>query len=275
MELFESSFLFNSLSAALLASIAAGIIGTYVVVKRLVFITGGIAHSCYGGIGLGYFLGIPPMIGAAGFGLLSSFIIGAANRRLQQNADTVIGVLWAAGMAIGMIFIYLTPGYAPDLMSYLFGNIILIQSSDLVIIGITDIVIVGLVILLYREFRAILFDEEFATVGNLPVGFLYMLLLALIGITVVLLVRIIGIIMAIALLTIPAATARLFTHRLSTMMVIAVLLSAVFSAGGLLLSFFLEKAGVSIQATPVIILTASITYGITAIIAAKKTRTAR
>jgi zinc transport system permease protein len=236
----QYEFMQNAFLAGLLAAIACGIIGTYVVVKRMVFISGGIAHTSFGGIGIGYFVGINPIIGALVFTITSALGMGALVRRTKVAEDTAIGIFWAIGMALGILFIALTPGYAPDLFSYLFGNILTVPASDLLLIIILDGVIISVVSLLYKEFTALSFDEEFSKVVGLPVERLYLTLLCLIALTVVLLIRIVGIILIIALLTIPAAMARRFTSNLKKMMMLAVALGIGFTFGGLWLSYAVD-----------------------------------
>jgi zinc transport system permease protein len=242
LELLQYEFMRNALVAALLASIACGIIGVYVVVKRIVFISGGIAHAAFGGIGLGYLLGIEPLLGVVPFSIGAALSMGIVGRRTRIPEDTAIGILWAIGMALGVVFIGLTPGYAPDLFGYLFGSILAVPASDLLLMLIMNAAIIVTVIALYREFQAISFDEEYATAMGLPTERLYLLLLCLIALTVVLLIRVVGVILVIALLTIPAALSKRFTHRLSTMMTLSVLLCALFTTGGLWLSYILDLA---------------------------------
>jgi len=242
LEALQYEFMRHALLAGLLASVACGIIGTYVVTKRIVFVSGGIAHASFGGVGLGYLTGISPVIGAAIFTLPAALVMGLVTRKSRLPEDTAIGVLWAIGMALGIIFIGLTPGYAPDLFSYLFGNILTVPASDLVLMLALDIVILLVATLLYKEFLAVSFDEEFSRVIGVPVETLYLVLLALIAMTVVVLIRVVGIVLVIALLTIPAALARRFTHSLWRMIVLSVIFSFIFTFGGLWLSFELNVA---------------------------------
>ncbi|WP_292366481.1 metal ABC transporter permease, partial [Methanoculleus sp. UBA208] len=200
-EVLGYEFFRNALAAGVLASVACGIIGTYVVVRRMVSVSGGISHAAFGGIGLGYFLGIDPLLGATGFTVATALGMGALELRARQQMDTLIGAVWAAGMAIGILFVYLTPGFAPDLFSYLFGNILLVPRGDILLMGVLVTVIVAAVALLYRELQAVTFDPDYATVMNLPVERLSLLLLVLIALTVVMLIRVVGIILVIALLT--------------------------------------------------------------------------
>ena len=242
LEVLQYQFMQNALLAGLLAAIACGIVGVYVVVKKVVFISGGIAHASFGGIGLGYLLGINPVLGAMVFTVASSLGIGLVTRRTRLPEDTAIGILWAMGMALGIIFIGLAPGYAPDLFSYLFGNILTVPFFDLMLMLILDVVIIILVAFLYKEFLYLSFDEEFSTVSGVPTEGLYLLLLCLIALTVVVLIRVVGIILVIALLTIPAALARQFTHSLKKMMLLAILASVFFTISGLWISYVLNLA---------------------------------
>ncbi len=225
-------FLWMALLAGIAASITSGIMGSFVVVKRIVFISGGIAHASLGGIGLGYLLGISPVLGAVLFSVPAALSIGLISKKTRLAEDTAIGILWAMGMAMGVIFIGLAPGYAPDLFSYLFGNILTVPFSDLILILVLDAIIVATVIALYKEFLALAFDEEFGKVVGVPVDALYLLLLCMIALTVVVLIRVVGIILVIALLTIPAALAKQLTHNLKKMMLLAILFGVIFTFGG-------------------------------------------
>jgi zinc transport system permease protein len=251
----QYEFMQRALIAGLLVSIACGVIGTYVVIKRVVFISGGIAHAAYGGIGLGYFLGISPTLGAVVFSLLAAFGMGAVQRKTHQRADTVIGAMWAIGMAVGIIFIDLTPGYKADLMSYLFGSILAVPRSDLVMMVVLNLVIVLMVAMFYKELLAISFDEDFATVENIPVGWMNMILLGMIALTVVMLMRVVGLIMVIALLTLPAAISAQFVRQMKSMMVLSSILGMVFTTLGLFLSYFFN-----LTSGATIILVAGVAY---------------
>jgi zinc transport system permease protein len=258
LEALQYEFMRNALMAGLLAAVACGIVGVYVVVKRIVFISGGIAHASFGGIGLGYFLGISPILGALVFSVASGLAIGGITRRTRLPADTAIGILWAIGMALGVIFIYLTPGYAPDLMSYLFGNILTVPMSDLLLMLVLDAVIIGIVVIFYKEYLILSFDEEYATAVGMPVERLYLLLLAMIALTVVVLIRVVGMILVIALLTFPAAMARQYTHNMKKMMLLSVIFGFLFTLGGLWLSYELKlPSGATIILLGGIVLTIS------------------
>ena len=232
----------DALLAGLLSAIACGIIGVYIVIKKMVFISGGISHASFGGIGLGYLAGISPVLGALFFAVISALGMGLVTRRTRLPEDTAIGIMWATGMALGIIFIGMTPGYAPDLFSYLFGNILTVPPSDLIIMLVLDIVILSVVVLLYKGFLVISFDEEFGTVTGIPTERLFLILLSLISLTVVVLIRVVGIILVIALLTIPAAIARKYTHNMKIMMLLSIMFCAVFTVCGLWLSYELDLA---------------------------------
>ena len=200
LDALQYEFMRNALIAGLLAAVACGIVGVYVVVKRVVFISGGIAHASFGGIGLAYFLGINPVLGALLFTLASALSMGLITKRTRLPADTVIGILWAMGMAMGIIFIGLAPGYAPDLFSYLFGSILTVPTFDLLLMLLLDAIIIAVVLSLYKELLALSFDEEFGEVVGVRTERLYLLLLVMIALTVVVLIRVVGIILVIALL---------------------------------------------------------------------------
>jgi len=236
----QYEFMRNALIAAVLVSIACGIVGTFVVIKKIVFISGGITHAAFGGIGLGYLLGINPVLAAIPFSLLSAIGIGLISKKTKISEDAAIGMLWAVGMALGIIFIGLTPGYAPDLFSYLFGSILTVAFSDIIIMIILDIIIIGTVLFLYKEFQAISFDEEFSEITGVPTRILYLLLLCLVALSIIVLIRVVGIILIIALLTIPATIARQFTDKLKQLMILSTLSAIVLTVVGLWLSYLFD-----------------------------------
>jgi len=262
-------FMRNALMAGILASIVCGIVGTLVVVRRIVSLSGSVSHSAFGGIGLGYYLGLNPLHGALMFSVGSALGIGAVSKYAKEREDTVIGMFWAAGMAIGILAIGLTPGYAPDLFGYLFGSIISVPTSDLLLILALDIFVVAVVALLYKEMMAVAFDEEYAIVSGLPVRFLYYLTLVLVAITIVALIRIVGIILAIALLTIPAAISGKLTHDLRKMMALSVVLSVALITVGLWMSFVLD-----IESGATIIILSALSYAVMAAVSRIKGRRA-
>jgi len=244
------TFLQNAVIAATLASIVCGITGTFVVVKKITFISGGIAHAVLGGVGIAFYLRMPPIIGAFVVAILAAVTIGLVKLKAHQHENTVISALWAMGMAVGVIFMYLTPGYSADLLSYLFGNILMVSSTNLIILAGLNVFIILIVIIFYRQFVAITYDEEQARLRGLPVDFLYILLLCIIALTIVVLIQIVGIILVIALLSLPAAIAGLFTRTLHGMIFSAIGLGLVFTLAGIALSF---SANIPTGATIIII----------------------
>lgn len=235
--LIAHSFLQTALLAGLLASVGCGVIGTFVVVKRITFMAGGIAHAVLGGMGAALYYGIDPLLGALAAAILAALIIGMVRLKWQAQEDTLIGALWAVGMAIGILFIAKTPGYATDLMSFLFGNILLVPPQELWLMAGLDGILLLTVGAFYRQFLLVTFDEEFARLRGVPVTFFYLLLLCLVAITVVLLIQVVGLILVIALLTLPAAIAGHYVHSLAGMMGLATLLGGAFTTLGLGFSY--------------------------------------
>lgn len=240
--LLHYNFLQNALLGAILASIACGIIGTLVVEKKLVMMAGGIAHASFGGIGLGYLLKFSPIIGALFFSVISSLGISTIEAKTKTNTDLLIGMFWSFGMALGIIFISFVPGYPPDMTSYLFGDILTISHLDLIFIGLLDIIIVFFLITLFDYFKAFLFDEEFIKVLGINTKLINYLLYILIAFTVVILIRLVGIILVLALLATPPAIAKQFTYNLKKIILISIALGIVFCTFGLWLSYYLDIA---------------------------------
>ncbi len=263
----EHDFLQTALLAGLLASIGCGVIGTFVVVKRIAFMAGGIAHSVLGGMGAALYYGLDPLLGALAAAILAALLIGTVRLFWKMQEDTLIGALWAIGMAIGILFIAKTPGYAADLMSFLFGNILLVPTRELWFMGALDLALILTVALFYRQLLAITFDEEFARLRGVPVVFFYLLLLCLVAVTVVLLIQVVGLILVIALLTLPAAIAGHYVHSLGGMMVIATLLGGLFTSFGLGLSYAPD-----LPAGPTMILLAGGVYVLSALLSRVLTR---
>jgi zinc transport system permease protein len=256
----QYGFLQTAVIAALLASIGCGVMGSYVVVKRIAFIAGGIAHSVLGGMGAAVYFGFEPLHGALPAAIAAALLIGWVRLNFRAQEDTLISALWAIGMAIGVIFIAKAPGYQANLMSYLFGNILLVPESSLWFMVALDALLLVIVGAYHRQFLAVVFDEEFARLRGVPVGFFYLLLLVLVAVTVVLLIQVVGLILVMALLTLPAAVAGHYVHSLGRMMVIATLLGAVLSISGLALSY-----GPDLPAGPTIILLTGGVYIVSAI----------
>ncbi len=240
----DHHFMQYALLGGALASVSCGVVGSFVVIRRISYIAGGIAHTTLAGLGVVHYLqvvhgftAISPMGGAVIAALLAAAIIGWVSLHLKQREDTVIGAVWAMGMAIGVVFISLTPGYTTDLMSYLFGNILMVSSTDLWLIAGLDILVLVIVVLFHKQLLAVCFDSEFAALQGVHINRFYFLLLGLTALTVVLLVSVVGIILVIALLTLPAAMANLFARRLWQMMAIATLICVGLTTSGLALSY--------------------------------------
>ncbi len=239
MELLKYSFIQNALVASFFASLACGIIGTYVVVKRLVFLSGGLAHASFGGLGLAHFAKIYPLFGALLFSLLAALGLGFFKGKTEHE-DTAMGILWPLGMSLGVIFIYLSKSYTGDLFVYLFGNILMVSLEDLVVMAVLVAVILLLVVVLFYYFQAVCFDEEFAQVRGIGTHRLYVLLLVMIAFSVILLMKVVGIVLLIALLTIPAAMSKKCVSSIRGMMILASFLSFVFMVAGIFLSYVLD-----------------------------------
>lgn len=216
-ELFNYQFFLKAIAAALLASISCGIIGSYVVARRIVFISGGITHASFGGIGIAWFLGLNPILGAVVFGVISALGIEWLSKKTDVRQDSVIGILWAFGMALGIIFIFMTPGYAPNLMSFLFGNILTVGALDLYLLLALCVLTIVIFLLLFKAILFVAFDEKFAKTQNTPVHFLNYLMIALVALAIVLNIRVVGIILVISFLTIPQTIANMFTNNFKKM----------------------------------------------------------
>ena len=246
-EALQYEFIRNALAAGLLASVICGIMGTLVVVNRIVFLSGGIAHAAFGGIGLSFFLGWPYLVGTMGFSIAAAMVMAAVSLKAKHRADTIIGVIWAVGMAFGIILLDLTPGYNVDLMSYLFGSILAVPRLDLWVMLMVGALIGGFVIYFYKDLLAISYDEEFARIRGVPIRALYFTLIGILAIAIVLIIRIVGLILVIALLTIPPFMVEKYAKSLFQMMLGSSLLGALFTIIGLWLSYaFNLTSGASI-----------------------------
>lgn len=235
--LLEHRFLQYALLACVLASVGCGTIGVYVVVKRIGFLAGGIAHTVLAGMGIAYFLQASPLAGAAISAVVAAICIGWFKLKLRQDEDILIAAFWSVGMAIGILFISRTPGYAVDLTSYLFGSILLVSGRDLVFMGVLDVLVLTAIVVFYRHFLAIAFDEEFARLRGLNVELFYVFLLCVVALTVVLLIQIVGLILVLALLVLPAAAATQLAGSIDRMMWTAVGLNCLITFLGLGLSY--------------------------------------
>ncbi|MFI3206496.1 MAG: metal ABC transporter permease [Clostridia bacterium] len=230
-------FLQNALIASVLASILCGLIGVIVIEKKLTMMSSGVAHTAYGGVGLGYMLGFEPIYGAFLFALASAFGIGYFKRKGNIQSDISIALFWSFGMALGIVFVGFAPGYTPDMSTYLFGDILSVRRQDLIFMAIMTLITVFVVVALFEDWKAYLFDEEFASIIGIRTKFLEYLLLALIALAVVMLIRIAGIILVLALLTAPAATAGLLSNSLKFRMILSTVFGLFFCFVGLWLSY--------------------------------------
>ena len=235
--LMNYSFMQHALLACVLSSIGCGIIGTYVVVKRVGFLAGGIAHTVLAGMGIAYFMEGSPLLGAVIAALFAAVFISFIKLRWKQQEDILVAAFWSVGMAIGILFISRTPGYSVDLMSFLFGNILLVSKSDLILMMMLDIITVGIVFLFYKQFMAAVFDEEFARLRGIRIEIYYTVLMCMIALTVVLLIQIVGLILVIALLIFPAACAAQFFHSLFKMMLAATVICLLMTVSGLVIAY--------------------------------------
>ncbi|MFA4915475.1 MAG: metal ABC transporter permease [Syntrophales bacterium] len=237
-------FMQNAVLTGIMASIVCGVIGPFIVTKRMVFISGGLSHTAFGGLGIAYWLGVKPLYGATAFVLLSAGIIGNLKEKMS---DLFIGILWAVGVAIGIIFIHMTPGYTPDLMTFLFGNILMIPRTDVIITFILVLIVTLTVFIFYRGFVTITLDEEYARARKLPVKALNMALIILIALSIVTLIQVVGIILVIALLTIPVAVAGEMSLNFKQIIWLSIGFGIIFCLSGLFISYLLElPSGASI-----------------------------
>jgi len=247
LEALQFEFMQNALIAGLLASVICGVMGTMVVVNRIVFLSGGIAHAAFGGIGLAFFFGWPYLVGTIGFSVIAALVMAIVTLKAKHRADTIIGVIWAIGMAIGILLLDLTPGYNVDLMSYLFGSILTVPDTDIwMMVGVAA-VIFGVVTYFYNDYLALSYDEEFAQIRGVRVNTLYVLMIVMLALGVVMIIQVVGLILVIALMTIPPYIAEKYSKSLLNMMVLSSVLSALFTVIGLWLSYvFNLTSGASI-----------------------------
>lgn len=235
--LMNYSFMQHAFIGCILSSIGCGIIGTYVVVKRIGFLAGGIAHTVLAGMGIAYFMESSPLVGAVIAALFAAVFINLVKLRWKQQEDILVAAFWSVGMAIGILFISKTPGYNVDLMSYLFGNILLVSKTDLLLMAVLDIIIVSIIFLFYKQFMAVIFDEEFARLRGIKIEIYSTMLMCMVALTVVLLIQIVGLILVIALLIFPAACAAQFFHSLFKMMLAATIICMFITTSGLSISY--------------------------------------
>ncbi len=253
-ELLQYKFITNSLLAGILASISCGIIGTYIVTRRMVFLSGGITHASFGGIGIGYFFGFNPIIAAAVFAVFSALGIEFVSKRSEIREDSVIGILWSFGMAVGIMFVFLTPGYAPNLMSYLFGSILTVSTLDILLMAGLSLILIIVFIAFYRIILFISYDQEFAKTHRIAVNLINYILISLVALTIVLNIKVVGIILVISLLTIPQSTANLFTKNFKNIIIASIVIGLIGAFLGLVISYKINiPSGASIIFSLVII----------------------
>jgi zinc transport system permease protein len=236
-DFFQYQFVVNAFWAALLISVAAGLVGSYIVARRLVFLSGGITHASFGGIGIAYYIGINPIAGAAIFAVLSAFGVETLSQKMNVREDSAIGMLWSVGMAIGIFFVYLTPGYSPNLMTFLFGSILTVTSQDILLLLGLNLIMAIFFIVFYRAILFLAFDPDFAKTQNIPVKTFTYLLKGFIALTIVLSIKMVGIILLISLLTIPPTTANLFSKKFNWIIILSMIISFIGAVGGLILSY--------------------------------------
>ncbi|MGF7137851.1 metal ABC transporter permease [Roseimarinus sediminis] len=262
-ELLKYDFFTNALLASFLTAISCGITGTYIVSRRMVFIGGGITHASFGGIGIAYFLGLNPILGAAVFAVLSAFGINYFTQRGNIRQDSSIAIWWSLGMAIGIIFIAITPGYAPNLMSFLFGSILTVNAGDLIFMGLVSLILLLLFTFFFRLIVSVAFDEEFAQTRQLPVQWVNYILMGMSALAIVASIRISGVILVLSLLTLPQATINLFTKKFKNIMIGSVITGFVGMFSGLMLSYYTNLPS---GATIILVLTLFFALGKTGLI---------
>jgi zinc transport system permease protein len=233
----QYEFMRHALMAGVMAGVICGIMGTMVVVHRIVFLSGGIAHAAYGGIGLSFYMGWPLLAGTMGFSVVAAMTMAMVTLKARHRADTIIGVIWAVGMALGIVLLDLTPGYHVDLMSYLFGSILAVPLSDLWVMLACQAAVVAIIGYYYQDLLAMAYDEEFAQVRGVPVRFLYTLMIIMLAVSIVMIIQVVGLILVIALLTIGPFIVEKYTRSLAAMMLWSSLLNVVFAVGGLWISY--------------------------------------
>ncbi len=266
LDIFNYAFFQNALLGVLLVGIAAAMIGTYIVTRRMVFITGGVTHACFGGLGLGYYMGINPILAAGVFAVASSLGVEWMSARQHVREDSAIAVVWAFGMAIGTLFIFLTPGYVPDLNSFLFGNILTISRGDIVAFAVFLVVLLAFFALFYRIIVACAFDRDFAATKRLPVRAVNCVMSVMVALCVVLTIRLIGIMLLMTMLTMPQMVAELFVKQFGKMMLLSVAVGILCAIGGLFGSYIFGIYLVSVPASVTIVLLLILVYVVARVI---------
>ncbi|HRY31898.1 MAG TPA: metal ABC transporter permease [Bacteroidales bacterium] len=236
----QYEFFRHALLTAVLASLMCGIIGTYIVARRLVFISGGITHASFGGIGIAYFFGFNPVLGAAVFALLSAFGVELITKKSGVREDSAIGIFWSFGMAVGIIFIFLSSGYTPNLMSFLFGSILTVSSNDLLMMALLSMAVTAFFVIFYNLILYISFDEDYALTKRVPVQLMNYILIGLVSLVIVLNIRVVGVILVISFLTLPQVTANMLSHHFRSIIVYSILIALLGSVGGLFVSYYAD-----------------------------------
>jgi len=239
-DFFSYSFTVNALIASLLMSVAAGMVGAYIVARRLVFLSGGITHASFGGVGIAFYLGVNPILGAAIFAVLSAFGVELLTSRLRVREDSSIGILWSIGMAIGIFFVFLTPGYAPNLMSFMFGSILTISKTDIWMLFTLTVLMAIFFIIFFRAILYLSFDASFARTQGVPVELFSYILMGFMALTIVLSIRLVGIILLLSLLTLPPSVVNTFTKRFSIIILWSMIVAFIGCLGGLVISYTLN-----------------------------------
>lgn len=242
LEILSFSFFQNAINGAILVSIACGLVGSLIMINRLFSMAGGITHGAFGGIGVAFYFSLPILLSTSIFTLFLALMVAFLTQHYQNRSDSIIAVIWAFGMAVGIILIDLSPGYNTDLMAYLFGSILSVSSSDLWLMGFIDVIFILLLLCFYRQFEALSFDAEFAKVKGVNTSFFHYLLIAMMAFCIVICIRLVGLILVMALLSIPSFIAENFTKKLSSMMILASILSMIFCVIGLFISYYFNLA---------------------------------
>lgn len=240
LEYFSYDFFVQSIVAVLLLSVCSAVIGTYIITRRMVAISGGITHACFGGLGLGYFLGVSPVAMAVVFAVGSSVAVDELSRRFNLREDSAIAVVWALGMALGTLFVFLTPGYVPELNAFLFGNILTVNSTDLWLFGVYAVLLAAFFLWKRRTIVAVAFDRDFAMVSGLPVRFISYAMTVFVAVCIVLTIRLVGIMLLMSMMSLPMITAEIYYRRFTPIMVASAIISAASSLSGLLLSTIID-----------------------------------
>lgn len=240
LQYIQYDFFVQALIGVLLLSVCSAVIGTYIISRRLVAISGGITHACFGGLGLGYFLGISPVFTAALFAVGSSVGIEELSRRYNLREDSAIAVIWALGMALGVLFVFMTPGYVPELNGFLFGNILTVSRGDLVVFGVYAAVLAAFFLWKRRTIVAVAFDRDFAEVSGLPVRFVTYVMTVLVAVCIVLTIRLVGVMLLMSMMSLPIISAEVFSHRFTPLMLISAAISVLASVAGLFLSTVID-----------------------------------